>query len=142
MRMGPAVQLSVKPSQGEEVHFWVFQNQEMIKQRFPGMLERFPKMNPSAFKPYTFFLEKIEAKYYTGLQVNRDPGVNLVYLGFCFIILGLLVTFFFSHRRVWVQISKGKEKVSVKVAGRANKNQPGFEKELDDLAGRLRSSLE
>jgi cytochrome c biogenesis protein len=142
MKMGPAVHLSVKPSQGEEVHFWVFQNQEMIKQRFPGMLERFPRMNPSAFKPYTFFLEKIEAKYYTGLQVNRDPGVNLVYLGFCFIILGLVVTFFFSHRRVWVQISRGKEKASVKVAGRANKNQPGFEKELDDLAGRLRSSLE
>ena len=142
MRMGPAAHLAVKPSQGEEVHFWVFQNQEMIKQRFPGMTERFPKMNPRAFEPYTFFLEKIETKYYTGLQVNRDPGVTLVYLGFCFIVLGLLVTFFISHRRVWVQISVKKEKVSLTVAGRANKNQPGFEKELDELARKLRRSLE
>ncbi len=142
MRMGPAVHIAVNPSQGEEVHFWVFQNQEMIKKRFPGMLERFPKMNPRAFEPYTFFLEKIEAKYYTGLQVNRDPGVDLVYLGFCFMVLGLIVTFFVSHRRVWIQISGEKKKVSVKVAGRANKNQPGFEKVLDELAEKVRKSIE
>ena len=142
MRMGPAVHIAVKPPQGEEVHFWVFQNQDMIKQRFPGMLERFPKMNPRAFEPYTFFLEKIEAKYYTGLQVNRDPGVNLVYLGFCFMVLGLIVTFFVSHRRVWIQISGEKKKVSVRVAGRANKNQPGFEKVLDELAEKVRKSIE
>jgi cytochrome c biogenesis protein len=142
MRMGPAVHIAVKPSQGEEVHFWVFQNQEMIKKRFPGMLERFPKMNPRAFEPYTFFLEKIEAKHYTGLQVNRDPGVDLVYGGFCLMVLGLIVTFFVSHRRVWIQISGEKKKVSVKVAGRANKNQPGFEKELDELAEKLRRSLQ
>jgi cytochrome c biogenesis protein len=142
MRMGPAVHIVVKPPQGEEVHFWVFQDQSMIKKRFPGMLERFPKMNPSAFLPYTFFLEKIEAKYYTGLQVNRDPGVTLVYLGFCFMVLGLIVTFFVSHRRVRVQISEEKRKVSVKVAGRASKDQSGFEKELDELAERLRRSLQ
>jgi cytochrome c biogenesis protein len=106
------------------------------------MLERFPKMNPRAFEPYTFFLERIEAKYYTGLQVNRDPGVDLVYLGFCFMVLGLIVTFFVSHRRVWIQISGEKKKVSVKVAGRANKNQPGFEKVLDELAEKVRKSIE
>jgi cytochrome c biogenesis protein len=141
MRMGPAAHVAVKPSQGEELHFWVFQHQDMIRQRFPGMLERFPKMNPRTFEPYAFFLEKIEAKYYTGLQVNRDPGVNVVYLGFCFMVLGLVVTFFVSHRRVWVQISGEKKKVSIKVAGRANKNQMGFEKELDELAGKLRRKL-
>ena len=126
MRMGPAVHIAVKPSQGEEVHFWVFQNQEMIKKRFPGMLERFPKMNPRAFEPYTFFLEKLEAKYYTGLQVNGTPGVNLVYLGFCFMVLGLIVTFFVSHRRVWIQISGEKRKVSVKVAGKAEQESAGL----------------
>ncbi len=142
MRMGPAAHVAVKPTEGEEVHFWVFQNVEMIRQRFPGMIERFPKMNPGAFKPYTFLLEKIDAKYYTGLQVNRDPGVNLVYLGFCFMVLGLIVTFFVSHRRVWIQISGGKDRMSIRIAGRANRNQPGFEYELDKLAGKLRKSLE
>jgi cytochrome c biogenesis protein len=142
MRMGPAVYVAVRPSGGEEVRFWVFQNQEMIRKRFPGMLEEFPKFNPKAFEPYAFTLEKIEQRYYTGLQVNRDPGVVLVYLGFCFIIIGLFATFFMSHRRVWIQISKSKNRVSVSVAGRAKRNQAGFEKELDDLAGKMRARLE
>jgi cytochrome c biogenesis protein len=142
MRMGPAVNVVVKPSGGDEVHFWVFQNEKVIRQHFPGMMEKFPKLNPKAFEPYAFTLEKIEETNYTGLQVNRDPGVVLVYLGFFFIIIGLFATFFVSHRRVWIQISKSKNKVSVNVAGRANRNQAGFEKELDALAGKMRATLE
>jgi cytochrome c biogenesis protein len=141
MRMGPAVYVAVKPPKGDEVHFWVFQNQEMIRQRFPGMLEQFPKFNPKAFKPYAFALEKIEATNYTGLQVNRDPGVPLVYTGFGMLILGLFVTFFMPHRRVWIRVSESKEKVSVSVAGRSDKNQAGMEKELDDLAAKIRQNL-
>ncbi len=142
MRMGPAVYVAVKPSGGDEVRFWVFQNQEMIRQHFPGIMEKFPKLNPKAFEPYAFTLEKIEERYYTGLQVNRDPGVVLVYLGFCFIIIGLFATFFMSHRRVWIQVSKSKNKVNISVAGRVKRNQVGFEKELDDLAGKMRATLE
>jgi cytochrome c biogenesis protein len=142
MRMGPAVYVVVKPSGGDEVRFWVFQNQKMIRQHFPGMLEKFPKLNPKAFKPYAFALEKIEERYYTGLQVNRDPGVPFVYTGFCMLILGLFMTFFMPHKRVWIQISKSKNKVSIRVAGRANRNQAGIEKELDDLAGKMRSRLQ
>jgi cytochrome c biogenesis protein len=142
MRMGPAVYVAIKPSGGDEVRFWVFQNQEMIRKRFPGMLEEFPKFNAKAFEPYAFTLEKIEERYYTGLQVNRDPGVVLVYLGFCFIIIGLFATFFISHRRVWIQISKSKKEVNISVAGRAKRNQVGFEKELDDLAGKMHAALE
>jgi cytochrome c biogenesis protein len=142
MRMGPAVYVVVKPSGGDEVRFWVFQNQKMIRQHFPGMLEKFPKLNPKAFKPYAFALEKIEERYYTGLQVNRDPGVPFVYTGFCMLILGLFMTFFMPHKRVWIQISKSKNKVSIRVAGRANRNQAGIEKELDDLAGKMRARLQ
>jgi cytochrome c biogenesis protein len=141
MRLGPAAHVAVKPSEGEEVHFWVFQNQEMIRQRFPGILEQFPKLNPRAFEPYAFMLEKVEAKYYTGLQVNRDPGVLLVYLGFCFMILGLFTTFFVPHRRVWVRIAKSKNKVTVSVTGRANRDHAALEKELDDLAAKMKEKL-
>jgi cytochrome c biogenesis protein len=142
MRMGPAVYVVVKPSQGDEVPFWVFQNEEIIRQHFPGIMEKYQKLNPKAFEPYAFTLQKIEENYYTGLQVNRDPGVVPVYLGFFFIIIGLFATFFISHRRVWIRISKSKNKVSVDVAGMANRNQAGFEKELDALAGKMRATLE
>jgi cytochrome c biogenesis protein len=141
MRMGPAVYVAVKPPEGDEVDFWVFRDQETIRRRFPGMLEQFPKFNPKAFKPYSIALDKIETTYYTGLQVNRDPGVPLVYTGFCLLILGLFMTFFMHHKRVWVQVSESKGRVTVRVAGRSNKNQAGMEKELDDLAAGVREKL-
>ncbi|MGD2127633.1 MAG: cytochrome c biogenesis protein ResB [Desulfobacteraceae bacterium] len=141
MRMGPAVQIMIKPAEGEDITFWVFQNEAQIRNRFPGIFQKFPKLNPSAFKPYTFFLDEIESRYYTGLQVNKDPGVSLVWLGFFVIILGLFVTFFMSHRRVWVHISNTSQGITVSVAGKANKNPVGLEKELDQLTERLRTQL-
>jgi len=141
MKMGPAVQLAVRPPEGEEVRFWVFKNNDLIKERFPGFFERFPKFNPGAYKPYLFSLESIEARYYTGLQVSRDPGVLLVWTGFFLIMIGLFMTFFTSHRSVWIQIAKTKRGLDVRVAGRANKNPVGIERELDRIASKIRRKV-
>ena len=47
-----------------------------------------------------------EPLYYTGLQVTRDPGVWVVYSGFILMIIGCYVTFFMSHQRIVVDISR------------------------------------
>ncbi|MBU2497706.1 MAG: cytochrome c biogenesis protein ResB, partial [Proteobacteria bacterium] len=142
MRLGPAVNIVVKPNDGNGIQFWVFQNQEQIQAQLPGIFEKFPRLNASVYKPYTFFLNQIETRYYTGLQVSRDPGVPLVWSGFFLIIIGLFIAFFLSHRGVWIHLSKTKKGVTVKVAGRANKNPVGMEKELDQLTHKLRDRLE
>lgn len=141
MRMGPAVLILVKPNRGEEVRFWVFQRHETIEKQIPGLFDKFPKLNPSAFKPYTFFLDKVESRYYTGLQVNKDPGVFIVWTGFFLMIAGFFVTFFTSHRRIWVQISKDKTGIRVSVAGTAGKNPVGLQRELEHLTNDLGNLL-
>jgi len=135
--MGPAALISIKPKQGEERRFWIFRNFESLQERFPKAMFQSAVLNPSAFKPYTFYLDEIQSKYYTGLQVNKDPGVPLVWMGFFMMVMGLFITFFTSHRRVWVRVLQDKGKARISVSGKANKNPVGMERELDHLVHKL-----
>jgi cytochrome c biogenesis protein len=109
----------------------------MAIKKMPAPMINSPKFNPSSFKPYTFSLQGVETKYYTGLQVNRDPGVNIVWAGCFFMIAGLFVTFFMSHQRIWVRIEKTTKGTRISVAGTANKNPVGLEREIEKLIGRM-----
>jgi cytochrome c biogenesis protein len=80
---------------------------------------------------------KTEARYYTGLQVTRDPGVWVVYTGFILMILGCMVTFFMSHQQLVVDIQPRGGRSAVMVAGKANKNAIGYTRILDRLSDRL-----
>jgi cytochrome c biogenesis protein len=143
MNMGPAVLIAVRPKNGEVKQFWIFQNYEIAKKRLPKPMLRSPKFDPSSFKPYTFFLDGVDMGYYSGLQVNRDPGVPLVWAGCFLMVAGFFVTFFTSHIRTWVRISSEKgEAVRISIAGRSNKNPVGLERELERLTNRLKNLFE
>jgi cytochrome c biogenesis protein len=78
-----------------------------------------------------------EKRYYTGLQVTKDPGVWVVYSGFIIMIVGIIITFFMSHQRLCVEVAQKGKKSRVMVAGTANKNKLGMERKLQKIAGRL-----
>jgi cytochrome c biogenesis protein len=135
----PAALILIHPQQGEETRFWIFQDYERVKKRLPQEMLRSPKFNPAAFKPYTFYLDGVESGYATGLQVSRDPGATIVWIG-CFLMVGgFFVTFFMSHRRIWVRVSSDKSGSSISVAGTASKNPVGLERELAQLTGNLKA---
>jgi cytochrome c biogenesis protein len=80
---------------------------------------------------YTFTYRQL---YSTLLLVTKDPGVVTVYFGFCLMVLGLAISFFMSHRRIWVYITpRGKSGAQILVGGGSNKNKPGFAKRFEDL---------
>jgi len=101
------------------------------------LLKSFPKFDEQRGDEFILTVEGITEKEYTGLQVTKDPGVWVVWIGCGLMILGLIVSFFFSHQRVWVRISKvsGGEIV---LAGSANKNRVGFEKNFGELMDEVR----
>ena len=140
--LGPAAQISIKPHEGEEIRFWVFQNLEILRKRFPEAMFQSPILNPSAFKPYTFFLDKIEDRYYTGLQLSRDPGVSIVAIGSFFIIAGFIITFFSSHKRLWVRIEHQEGRSRISIAATSNRDPVGLKREIEYLIRHLRKDQE
>lgn len=82
---------------------------------------------------YIFTLTGFHQRYATGLQVAKDPGVEVVWLGCLFIVIGTMIAFFMSHRRIWVVLSPGSKGMNLLIAGNANRNQPAFEIGFDEL---------
>lgn len=74
---------------------------------------------------------------YTGLQVAKDPGVWVVWVGCILMMVGIYIAFFMSHRRIWVKI----ENRNVTIGGNASKNQGGFQLFMERLTTKLKSQL-
>jgi cytochrome c biogenesis protein len=70
---------------------------------------------------------------YTGLQVRKDPGVGIVYLGCILMAIGLYITFFMSHRRIWLNISEEKGATRVIIGASANRNRASLERKIERL---------
>lgn len=102
------------------------------------LLKDFPKFDEQRRDEFTLTLEEVIEREYTGLQVTKDPGVWVVWIGCGLMIIGLIVAFFFSHQRVWIRIPL-KDKGEIILAGSANKNRMGFEGRLNRLAKEIRS---
>ena len=88
------------------------------------------------------YLFSAKQMYATGLQVCKDPGVWVVYLGCGLMLVGLIIAFFMSHKRIWLFIKEDQGGASVLFTGSANKNRVGFEKIFDDLAEALQLTQE
>ncbi|UCH01029.1 MAG: cytochrome c biogenesis protein ResB [Deltaproteobacteria bacterium] len=137
MDMGPAVLLKIQSPQGN-MRLWVFKDIEKIKEDIPDLFQKVPKFNPGLLKPYYFKLNSIETKYYTGLQVSHDPGASIVAIGAFFIIIGLIITFFSSHKRLWVRLDEKDHRTRIMVGARSNRDPVGLKRETEYLLRHLK----
>jgi cytochrome c biogenesis protein len=124
---GPAFQvMSLEPNRPHE-NFFVLQNHPEMEDRRPGA--------------YRFKVREIVPRYYSGLQVNKDPGVPLVWTGCVFMIVGFYLTFFLSHRRLWVRLSNQGKDTLLEFAGSSHRNRIGFEQEFERMFQALREEM-
>ena len=83
----------------------------------------------------TIGLEDFWGVQYTGLEVRKDPGVWVVYLGCITLAIGLFMAFFLSHKKIWVRLDpeqKGKG-TRLTIAGTSSKNREAFERGMEKL---------
>jgi len=130
-RFGPAVGLAlIKEGQAEPDGSWILVN--------------VPQFHGNRIQNYQVKVTKTEPVNYTGLQVKKDPGVWTVWFGFTVMLLGIGLTFYTSHRRIWIWASpaqQGRTGTRIVLAGRASKNSLAFEQEFNELSDRLQDSL-
>ena len=141
MNMGPAIKLAVVSPQGETV-FWVFRHIDKIKEMNPGIVQQIPMFNPGLFSPYVFVINSVQEKYYTGLQVNSDPGLPVVATAAFLMFIGLMLVFFSSHRQVWLRIDVRGENTRISIAGRSHKDAVGLERDIKKIIARIKTRLE
>ena len=118
--IGPALQVVVEKPGQPAASFWLVQGRpDLDRQRADALV---------------FSFGGLSSKMFTGLQVAKDPGVNIVWLGCALMVIGLIMAFFLSHQRVWVRLTQGADgRVEVVLAGSASRNRLAFEKRFEKL---------
>ncbi len=124
---GPAFQIILaEPNKGMD-SFWI--------------LQRHPEFSAGRPGRYVFRVKEMDPKYYSGLQVTRDPGVWVVWTGCLLLIAGFYLSFFMVHRRVWARVTQKKGGALVEISGASHRNRLEFEKELEKIAEALKTPV-
>ncbi|MDY6851244.1 MAG: cytochrome c biogenesis protein ResB [Thermodesulfobacteriota bacterium] len=117
---GPAIKLLVRPGRGQEHIEWAFEKR-------PGFVHE-------AKGPFAFTLTGYKTRFYTGLQVNRDPGVWLVWIGCGLMLAGFIVTFLFAHQKLFIGLVSQGDETRIIASGSSHRNRGSFKIKFERLA--------
>jgi cytochrome c biogenesis protein len=126
--------------------------QEAVGEVFGGMRpDDFQKMSmrvlrsvntlPNLPWPFIPMLADYNQVYYTGLQIARDPGMNVVWVGSALLVFGLCIMLYVSHRKLWLVLEPKGKALHLTIAGISNRNPTGFNQEFSKLSDSLEQKL-
>jgi cytochrome c biogenesis protein len=98
---------------------------------------RFPSFDKMRKGDVVIAVQDYVPRFYTGLQVVKDPGVWVVYAGFILMLMGCYITFFMSHQQICLELAADGKKTQVTLAGTANKNKTGMQTRVVKIAAEL-----
>jgi cytochrome c biogenesis protein len=105
----------------------------------PWIFMKLPYFSFPKIQDYSFELIDYEVPSYSGLQIAKDPGVNIVWFGCFLLILGMILSFFIYNKKIWVKILKGKKGAQIYIGGIINKNEQTFEKEFSEIVKEIKN---
>jgi cytochrome c biogenesis protein len=121
----PAIRLAVDERSTHQSTPWVFYH-------YPDLFE----IKDSA---YQFEFIGYQPKKFTGLQIARNPGINMVWIGCTMLVVGMTLSSLIYHRRLWAKIVPGESGVTVHLGGTTHKSQIDFQKEFKKLTEKIQS---
>ena len=93
--------------------------------KYPGLFNSIPGSDD------VLIFEGYRSVLFSGISVNKDPGVNIVWIGSCIMGIGFFLAFFVFHKKLYVNLKSIGSSTEVKVGGLINKNTMALEKELE-----------
>lgn len=126
--LGPAARIVIFTEKGFGEPFWVFRD--------------LPNMGRMSDRTHGIVLKNYRMVYYTGLQVVRDPGTPLVWIGCTFLVIGFLMALLMDHEIVWVAgEAAGAGAYRIRVVGRAVRHPGIYAARFERQKLRLRREL-
>ncbi len=92
-----------------------------------GTIARATMSNAGTFHGYE--VRFLGPRQFSGITVRRDPGSRFIWVGVLLLLGGLIVTFAFPRRRIWLRVANGR----LEMAG-ITEREPGFDAELAAIA--------
>jgi len=105
----------------------------------PWIFYHYPDLFDIQGSKYKFELTGYLTKKFTGLQIAKDPGVILVWVGSTLLVVGVMLSAIIYHRRVWAKVVQEPHGVTVYLGGTAYKGQIDFDREFQRLTERLKT---
>ena len=106
------------------------------------ILPKAPDTNAPNDTGITFRLVSVEMEYTTGLQVAREPGQGLIWVGCLVLCAGLMMALYLSHIRIWgVVANDRKGRPVLLLGGQPSKYREKFERTFQHLADELEKAL-
>jgi cytochrome c biogenesis protein len=127
--LGPALGMILFKDQQEVEHSWILANH--------------PEFHGNRLGEFQLKITELKTRYMSGLQVNQDPGIWFIWIGSSLMLIGFVITFYFSHQQVWIWIrekkdSKGGDRTDVLIGATAQKNRGALVLKMEHLTGKVR----
>lgn len=87
---------------------------------------------------FAMSIQNVDYRYYTGLQISRDPGIPVVYTSFAIMIIGIFITFYLAHRQICIEaVSSGNNEAEIIVSGISPSRRPGTHTAVKRAAAKI-----
>jgi len=117
--------------EGEEkiMSGWIFS-------KFPD----FARIHSEKETDLSFELKNFKADQLSVIQAAKDPGVNFIWVGCTFLMIGLAFAFYWPTREIKVILEESQGKTEVIAGGIASKSREALQSEFEKIMTSLRKS--
>ncbi len=123
--IGSAVLVHIADKGGMSPPLWFFKNH--------------PEFNNNESRQFKVILTDVKEDFYTVLQVSKQPGIWIIWVGFTLLIISLFFVAFYKHERLYFVFNK--KDSTLEVALKTNAPQSLAKDKFDNLINKIESRL-